>query len=231
MLSGLSVVALRHYDEMELLKPEHVDPKTSYRRYSHGQLELAWLIAELRRIDVPLDEIRQVVAADADTRNRLLLAHREVLRARGRDVGEMVALTDKLLAKENTAMPTAEEVRLVAVNIGVASNDELVAAAAFWEVVLETELEDWGGQGISRQARVGRDAHAFFFNLRVRDETEPHFGHRAAFGIAVADLDSVRERALGAGGLEHYPPTENEEEPRHFLIQDPIGNRAVIWQG
>lgn len=231
MLSGLSVVALRHYDEIGLLNPDHVDPNTNYRRYSHAQLETAWLIAELRRIDLPLDGIRHAVAADSDTRNELLLAHREELRARGREVGEKVALTDKLLAKENTTMPTAEEVRLVAVNIGVASTDELAAAAAFWEVVLETTLEDWAGQGLSRQARVGRDAHAFFFNLRVRDETEAHFGHRAAFGIAVADLDAVRERALAAGALEHYPPTENEDEPRHFLIQDPVGNRAVIWQG
>lgn len=231
MLSGLSVVALRHYDEVGLLKPDHVDPNTNYRRYSHAQLEAAWLIAELRRVDLPLDDIRQVVGAGADTRNRLLLAHRDSLRARGRDVGEMVALTDKLLAKENTAMPTAEDVRLVAVNIGVASTEELAAAAAFWESVLETTLEDWVGQGLSRQARVGRDAHAFFFNLRVRDDNEPHFGHRAAFGIAVADLDAVRERALAAGAVEHYPPTENEDEPRHFLIQDPVGNRAVIWQG
>ena len=31
---------------------------------------------------------------------------------------------------------------------------------AFWEAVLETRLEDWNGQGRSRQARVGRDATA-----------------------------------------------------------------------
>ena len=84
----------------------------------------------------------------------------------------------------------------MAVNIGVRSSEELDAAARFWETVLETTLEDWNGQGLSRQARVGRDAHAFFFNLRVRSEDEPHHGHRAAFGIAVADLDDVHQRAL-----------------------------------
>jgi predicted enzyme related to lactoylglutathione lyase len=127
-------------------------------------------------------------------------------------------------------MPTADDVRLVSVNIGVRSKEELDTAAAFWEAVLETTLEDWNGQGQSRQARVGRDAHAFFFNLRIRKETEPHFGHRAAFGIAVTDLDGVLARAMDAGAVEHYPPTEDEEQPRHALIHDPVGNRAVIWQ-
>ena len=127
-------------------------------------------------------------------------------------------------------MPTGDDVRLVALNIGVRSKDELDAAAAFWEAVLETRLEDVNGQGRSRQARVGRDEHSFFFNLRIREETEPHFGHRAAFGIAVTDLDSVLARAMDAGALEHYPPTDGEEQPRHALIHDPVGNRAVIWQ-
>lgn len=128
-------------------------------------------------------------------------------------------------------MPIAHDVRLVAVNIGVRSKEELDTSALFWETVFETTLEDWDGHGLSRQARVGRGAHAFFFNLRVRSEGEPQFGHRAAIGIAVPDLDSFRSRALGAGALEQHPPVESEEQPRHCLIQDPVGNRVVIWQG
>jgi predicted enzyme related to lactoylglutathione lyase len=113
----------------------------------------------------------------------------------------------------------------------VRSKEELDRAATFWETVLETTLEDWGGNGTSRQARVGHDAHAFFFNLRVRNEDEPHHGHRAAFGIAVADLDATRARATTAGAVEHYQPTDSEDQPRHCLIEDPVGNRAVLWQG
>ena len=127
-------------------------------------------------------------------------------------------------------MPTADDARLVSVNIGVRSKQELDEAARFWEAVFETRLEDWNGQGVSRQARVGRDPLAFLFNIRVRDEGEPQYGHRAAFGIAVADVDVFLDRALKAGAVEHYPPTESEEQPRHCLIHDPVGNRVVIWQ-
>jgi DNA-binding transcriptional MerR regulator len=231
MLSGLSVVALRHYDEVGLLKPASVDPQSGYRRYSRKQLEHAWLISELRSVDLPLDEVRQMIHLDAAGRRSVLLAHRHRLRDRERGVEAMVASTQKLLDREAGEMTTAQDVRLVAVNIGVRSKDELALAAQFWESVLEVQLEDWGGQGVSRQARVGREDHAFFFNLRVRGEDEPHHGHRAAFGIAVADLDETRERALAAGALEHYPPTDAEDQPRHCLLEDPIGNRAVVWQG
>jgi DNA-binding transcriptional MerR regulator len=231
MLTGLTVVALRHYDDIGLLQPAAVDPQTGYRRYARLQLERAWRIAELRRIDVPLDEIRSFLDADADERAAMLREHRNRLRARERDVEAMVAHTDRLLDEEETGMTTAEDVRLVAVNIGVRSMEELEQAARFWAAVLETELEDWGGQGVSRQARVGREAHAFFFNLRVRAEDEPQFGHRAAFGIAVGDLDAARERALQAGAHEHYGPTRSEEQPRHCLLEDPVGNRVVFWQG
>ena len=37
-LSGLSVHALRHYDELGLLRPAEVDPETGYRRYASDQL-------------------------------------------------------------------------------------------------------------------------------------------------------------------------------------------------
>src|SRR5688572_15836339 len=112
-------------------------------------------------------------------------------------------------------MASAADVRLVSVNIGVRCTDELEQAARFWGPLLERPLEDWSGRGLSRQAVVGRSEHAFLFNLRVRDETEDHFGHRAAFGIAVPDLDAFLDRALAAGAVQHYPPTQRGNEPRH----------------
>ncbi|MFL5679747.1 MAG: MerR family transcriptional regulator [Chloroflexota bacterium] len=82
-LSGLSVGALRHYDELDLLRPADVDRFTGYRRYRREQLETARLIARLRDLEVPLDEIRAIVATDdpAEQRRRLV-AHRARIEAR-----------------------------------------------------------------------------------------------------------------------------------------------------
>ena len=57
-LSRLSAKALRRYDELDLLRPERVDPDSGYRWYAAGQLEQARLIAALRRIGVPLIFLR-----------------------------------------------------------------------------------------------------------------------------------------------------------------------------
>lgn len=57
----LSTKALRLYDEKGLLTPDATDPHTGYRRYSPAQVETARLITLLRRLDMPLDQVREVV--------------------------------------------------------------------------------------------------------------------------------------------------------------------------
>jgi DNA-binding transcriptional MerR regulator len=44
------------------LIPAHTDPQTGYRRYGRDQMRLAHLTRELRWIDLPNEEIRQVLA-------------------------------------------------------------------------------------------------------------------------------------------------------------------------
>ncbi|MGI9008099.1 MAG: MerR family transcriptional regulator [Streptosporangiaceae bacterium] len=57
VVSGLSVNALRHYDELGLLTPAHVDPGTGYRRYHLGQVGQARMICALRRVDMPIEAV------------------------------------------------------------------------------------------------------------------------------------------------------------------------------
>ncbi|MFD3625007.1 MerR family transcriptional regulator [Streptomyces sp. NPDC058698] len=60
----LSPKALRLYDELDLLRPARVDPDTGYRYYAAEQLEQARLVAWLRRLGMPLAEIRRVHSLD-----------------------------------------------------------------------------------------------------------------------------------------------------------------------
>lgn len=57
----LSPKALRLYDELGLLAPARVDESSGYRFYDAGQLERARLVAALRRLDMPLAEIKAVL--------------------------------------------------------------------------------------------------------------------------------------------------------------------------
>ena len=82
-LSGLSIGALRHYDELDLLRPADVDRFTGYRRYREEQLDVARTIGRLRGLEVPIEEIREVLGADdpADRRRRIAV-HERRLQAR-----------------------------------------------------------------------------------------------------------------------------------------------------
>jgi DNA-binding transcriptional MerR regulator len=72
----LSVKTLRHYHDIGLLNPAEVDPATGYRRYAPAQIGTAQVIRRFRDLDMPLDDIRSVLAApDPETRSELITAH------------------------------------------------------------------------------------------------------------------------------------------------------------
>ena len=58
----LSPKALRLYERIGLLVPAEVDRETGYRHYRESQLEVARMIALLRRIDMPLAKVAEILA-------------------------------------------------------------------------------------------------------------------------------------------------------------------------
>lgn len=56
-LTGLSVKALRHYDEKGVLVPADVDDRTAYRRYDGRQVRTGVVIRALREAGVPLPAV------------------------------------------------------------------------------------------------------------------------------------------------------------------------------
>ncbi|MEU6038033.1 MULTISPECIES: MerR family transcriptional regulator [Actinomadura] len=75
-ITHLSVKSLRRYHEAGLLEPEEVDPYTGYRYYSTAQVPTAQVIRRFRELDMPLREIREVLAtADPDARATLIGRH------------------------------------------------------------------------------------------------------------------------------------------------------------
>src|SRR5438128_2304701 len=75
-LTGLSVKALRHYDELGLLRPAQVDTWTGYRWYAQEQRADAAAIRRLRELQLPLDEVGALLHADETAVREGLAAHR-----------------------------------------------------------------------------------------------------------------------------------------------------------
>ena len=80
-LSQVSVVTLRYYDEMDLLKPVRVDSFTGYRFYSADQLPRLNRILALKDLGFALDQIKLMLAdglAIEQLRSMLTLQRTEV---------------------------------------------------------------------------------------------------------------------------------------------------------
>lgn len=61
-ITGLSVKALRLYQEKGLLEPSRVDPSSGYRYYTERDIPLAHTLRALRDLRLSLEEIRGVLA-------------------------------------------------------------------------------------------------------------------------------------------------------------------------
>lgn len=112
-LTGITVKALHHYDEVGLLRPAEVDPATRYRRYAAVQLRHALLVRALREVDVPLSELADVVdeasALVVLERHRAnLMAAREVQDLAHERAGEVIqslATKTQVHVREVSAQP------------------------------------------------------------------------------------------------------------------------------
>lgn len=59
-MNHVTVKALRHYDDLGLLKPVHVDEESGYRYYTAGQLPVIHQILVLRNMGFSLEEIKEI---------------------------------------------------------------------------------------------------------------------------------------------------------------------------
>jgi DNA-binding transcriptional MerR regulator len=125
-LTGASIGALRHYDELDLLRPARADPFTGYRLYGHDQVGTARTIVRLRDLEMPLETIRDYLATDDSAAHRRLLAgHRariesrtfrlqRVLHVLGQLSSEVPAMTATPAAPDTTELDPTTRRKLAA---------------------------------------------------------------------------------------------------------------------
>ncbi|ACX68346.1 transcriptional regulator, MerR family [Paenibacillus sp. Y412MC10] len=66
-VSGISIKALRYYDELGLLRPAHVDEQSGYRYYSEEQLLTVKRIAAYKEQGFTLEQLKDFFAEDIGT--------------------------------------------------------------------------------------------------------------------------------------------------------------------
>ncbi|MGH3303721.1 MAG: MerR family transcriptional regulator [Streptosporangiaceae bacterium] len=73
--SRLTLKALRRYDELGVLVPSRVDQASGYRYCDAARLDAARLVVMLRRLQMPLPAIRELLAGDSADAAARIAAH------------------------------------------------------------------------------------------------------------------------------------------------------------
>ncbi len=97
-MSKVSIKTLRYYDEMDLLKPEYIDPESSYRFYTTQQLIEIHSLTAYRQIGLSINEIKLILSGQNE--EDILEKHKaEMLKEKER-LKEKIARIDFLSSQQ-----------------------------------------------------------------------------------------------------------------------------------
>ncbi len=132
LMTGLSRKALRHYHDIGILEPAHIDPGTGYRFYDTGQVDHAHIIRRFRSLGMSIPDIKALLSTDdAGARTAIITSHLEQMEAALAQTRDTVGALRELLAP---ASPPAD----------VTVRHE--PALAVWSVgatIDVSEIDDW----------------------------------------------------------------------------------------
>lgn len=113
ILSQISIHMLRHYDEIDLLKPAEVDQFTNYRYYSENQLPIANRIKALKNMGFGLNLIKEIISkCDSDLKLKEYLIEQANQQRK-----EIEFMQHRLLLIENTINNLNDKTTLPQCNI------------------------------------------------------------------------------------------------------------------
>jgi DNA-binding transcriptional MerR regulator len=76
VMTRLSRKALRHYHDLGLLEPAHVDPQSGYRFYDTSQVDRAHIIRRFRYLGMSIPDVKALLSTDdVGERNDIITSH------------------------------------------------------------------------------------------------------------------------------------------------------------
>ena len=205
----ISANTLRAYHESGLLVPAVVNAHTGYRGYRVTQIGDAAVIRDLRALDVPLAEIREVLAArDPAVTRRILAEHQSRIREQLLRTEQILDTTTRLLADPASVTRLAVTERVLPTTVALTVSGEVTPDmfAAFFDDAyarLFATLAGSGGQpagppGALFPVDYRDDPSPVTAYLPVRDHGQPGAVPLAGGRFAVATFVGPY-RAMAAG--------------------------------
>ncbi len=109
-MSQVSVKALRHYDDVGLLEPAHVDEESGYRYYAADQLAMLNRILALKDLGFSLEQVARLLQeglSPAEMRGMLRLRQQEIQQRMEEEQGRLERVEARLrqIEQEGNASP------------------------------------------------------------------------------------------------------------------------------
>lgn len=225
----LSVKALRHYHDVGVLSPIAVDQQTGYRFYGTNQIEVAQVVRHLRKLEMPVEEVKAVLrAANDDERNQILVAHLQRMELQLEETRKTVALLRAMLEPAALDIPVEHRSLPTILAAAITETVQLRAMSAWWleafteiYAALRGQGQDPSGPGgglystevftdeigesvvfVPISKSIGRSGRVRTIEIPAADVAiVAHHGALSGAGPAYAALGKyVAEHALGASG-------------------------------
>ena len=110
VMTSLSRKALRHYHDIGILEPAHIDSHTGYRFYDTSQVDHAHIIRRFRTLGMSIPDIKALLSTeDAASRTEIITTHLEQMEVQLQQTRDTVGALRELLSPVQT--PAYVEVR------------------------------------------------------------------------------------------------------------------------
>ncbi len=107
-LSGISPRTLRHYDQIDLLKPARVD-SNGYRKYEQEQVDLLQHILFYRELGVSLSAIKSLLYSSNFDKLKALEEHLSIMIKKREQLDTLITNVRKTIKKEEAGVPMTDK--------------------------------------------------------------------------------------------------------------------------
>ncbi|MET0698269.1 MAG: MerR family transcriptional regulator [Mycobacterium sp.] len=103
VMTSLSRKALRHYHDIGILEPAHIDSHTGYRFYDTGQVDHAHIIRRFRSLGMSIPDIKALLSTEeAAARTEIITTHLEQMEVQLQQTRDTVVALRELLSPVHT---------------------------------------------------------------------------------------------------------------------------------
>jgi DNA-binding transcriptional MerR regulator/DNA gyrase inhibitor GyrI len=237
-LSGLTVKALRHYHNIELLVPANVDRETGYRVYNRSDLEKARAVVALKEMTFSLTEIKDILESfheDSQIVN-FLKDKRSLLLDRAKKMNAIASSINIIIKSEEKRMILRAENDF---EIEIKEVDPITIVGQRYS----GKYEDCGKVFGSLAKNFGRHMNGSFFNLLYEGEFKEIADIESCIELKKnVEKDGFETRELAGGkclSLMHKGPYSNLGDSYQYLmdyikendLQTTLPSREIYLKG